>query len=88
MNIRMKFLRRYVIGSGIPPIPPVPVDTFTYFELDDSSVSTELYTGVNTTPTVPDTYNGNSVLWVGDKTFSGNTDITSVTISNGIEQIK
>lgn len=86
MNVRMKFLRRYVVRSQSAP-PPI-VDTFTYFELSDTSESTESYTGDNTTPTVPNMHSGKSVLWVGSETFSGNTDITEVTISNGIEQIK
>ena len=85
MNVRMKFLRRYIIcGSGSPPV----LDTFTYFELSDTEESTEFYTGENTTPTVPNTHSSKAVKWVGSQTFSGNTDVTSVTISNGIEQIR
>ena len=86
MNVRMKFLRRYIIGSSGSP-PPI-TDTFTYFELSDSAKATEFYTGENTTPTVPNTHSGKDVLWVGSSTFTGNTDITSVTITNGIEQVK
>ena len=82
MNTRMKFLRRYIISKMSSE------DPFTYFDIDNGNLETISYIGENTTPTVPAMHEGNNVVWVGDQTFAGNTDITSVTISNGIEEIK
>lgn len=82
MNTRMKFLRRYIISKMSSE------DPFTYLDLGNSSLETILYIGDNPTPTVPAIHEGSNVVWVGDQTFAGNTDITSVTISNGIEEIK
>lgn len=63
-------------------------DPFTYFDIDNGNLETLSYIGENTTPTVPAMHEGSNVLWIGDQTFAGNTDITSVTISNGVEEIK
>ena len=82
MNTRMKFLRRYIISKMSSE------DPFTYFDIDNGNLETLSYIGENTTPTVPAMHEGSNVLWIGDQTFAGNTDITSVTISNGIEEIK
>lgn len=82
MNTRMKFLRRYIISKMSSE------DPFTYFDIDNGNLETLSYIGENQTPTVPAMHEGNHVLWIGDQTFAGNTDITSVTISNGIEEIK
>lgn len=82
MNTRMKFLRRYIISKMSSE------DPFTYFDIDNGNLETLSYIGENTTPTVPAMHEGSNVLWVGDQTFAGNTDITSVTISNGVEEIK
>ena len=82
MNTRMKFLRRYIISKMSSE------DPFTYFDIDNGNLETLSYIGENTTPTVPVMHEGNNVVWVGDQTFAGNTDITSVTISNGVEEIK
>lgn len=83
MNLRHRFLRRYIIGTGT-----AGDDIFTYFAIGDTELSTELYLGENTTPTVPKIHDSKDVIWVGDQTFSGNTDITSVTISSGVEEIR
>lgn len=83
MNTRMKFLRRYIASTSSQQ-----EDLFTYFYILDDCLETVSYIGENQTPTVPSIHNGVNVLWVGDQTFAGNTDVTSVTISNGIEEIK
>lgn len=84
MNPRMKFLRRYIIGSASSP---TPIDLFSYFELGNGNIGTESYIDVNTTPTIPQTHGGN-VIWVGPDTFSGNTSVTGVTIQDGMTDIK
>ena len=83
MNVKMKFLRRYIIGSA----SAVP-DLFTYYDVDSNNLSTEKYIGQDITATVPPTHNGKSVVQVGSDTFMNNDTITNVIISNGFEKIK
>jgi hypothetical protein len=86
MNPRMKFLRRYIIGSTAPT--PPQADLFTYVELSDTMLMTKSYIGSNNSPTVPNYYNGYDVVYVGPETFNNDTNVISVTISSGIEGIK
>lgn len=86
MNTRMKFLRRYIVGTG------APLDPFEYVEIGQNAngkdLSTVAYLGTKQTPTVPKAVGPDTVLWVGDTTFEGDENITSVNISNGIDQIR
>ncbi len=59
---------------------------FTYEIVDGYAVITS-YVGSGTTVTVPAEIDGTAVLKIGDNAFSGNTEITSVTVSEGVADI-
>lgn len=83
MNVKMKFLRRYIIGSA-----SAVLDLFTYYDVNSNNLSTEKYIGQDITATVPSTHNGKPVVQVGSDTFMNNDTITNIIISSGIEKIK
>lgn len=75
----------YIFVSVMPSFALSDSD-FTYEIVDEKIIITG-YNGTDTAITVPAEINGISVLKIGDGAFKGNTTLTSVTVSNGIEDI-
>lgn len=79
MNIRTKFLRRYIISGATKNV-------FTYYNVDDY-LSTQSYIREASTAVVPSQFESKQVKQIGPDTFSNNEVIQDVTISVGIETI-
>lgn len=58
--------------------------TFDYEVLSDGTVQLEKYTGSATNVTIPETYMGYKVTWIGDRAFASNSKIKSVHIPKNV----
>lgn len=58
--------------------------TFDYEVLSDGTVQLEKYTGSATNVTIPETYMGYKVTWIGDGAFASNSKIKSVHIPKNV----
>ena len=61
---------------------------FEYEILDDGTVEITGYNGDKTNVTIPSTISGKKVTSVGEWSFCNNTELTTVTIPNGVTTIK
>lgn len=59
-----------------------------WYEVDEGKVSLTKYTGSNSVVTVPSMINGLPVIEIGSKAFMGCTNLSSVTIGNGISTVQ
>ena len=72
--------------------PPVdgeaPTETPDFFyTVKDGKATVTAYVGKATEVTVPATVDGCPVVAIGDRAFMGRTDVTSVTLPDGVEQL-
>ena len=58
--------------------------TFDYEVMSDGTVELKKYTGSATTVTIPETYKGYKVTWIGNKAFASNSKIKSVHIPKSV----
>ncbi|MEE0913777.1 MAG: leucine-rich repeat protein [Ruminococcus sp.] len=65
----------------------VPASEYEYTVLEDGTAEVTGYTGNDTVLTIPSSIDGYAVSSIGSKAFYQNTDITAVTVSDGITSI-
>lgn len=58
--------------------------TFDYEVMSDGTVELKKYTGSATNVTIPETYKGYKVTWIGNKAFASNSKIKSVHIPKSV----
>lgn len=75
----------FIFSFSLPSFALVQGD-YTY-EMDGKTAVITAYTGTATSLVIPAKLNGIAVSKIGDSAFKGNTALTSVTVSSGIESI-
>ena len=86
LSILLSIVMLLCVFSSVMPSFALSDGDFTYEIVDDNAVITG-YTGTDTVITVPAQINGISVVKINDGAFKGNTNLASVTVSEGVKDI-
>lgn len=86
LSILLSIVMLLCVFSSVIPSFALSDGDFTYEIVDDNAVITG-YTGTDTVITVPAQINGISVVKINDGAFKGNTNLASVTVSEGVKDI-
>ena len=82
MNSRLKNMRKFFMKLSKPQ------DSFDYVVTDTNTAATIRYLGDKEAVSVPQQIDGNHITEIIPFTFSDMSDITDVSIPNGVESIE